>query len=121
MQKLFYLLGAIAILASTAYLFSHRAPVDGISEEVLMNFNSFKVQYGKHYDAVEEVYRLTVFNENYLMIQHFNTHESKKEGFEMGVNQFADLKNEEFRAIYLGYKSNGKRTGLPQPEEVLSQ
>jgi KDEL-tailed cysteine endopeptidase len=55
------------------------------------------VQYGRVYkDAAEKAYRFEVFNDNARFIESFNTENHK---FRLGINQFADLTNEEFKAI----------------------
>jgi hypothetical protein len=42
MQKLILLLGTIALLASTMLLFNRR-PVEGVADEILTNFNAWKL------------------------------------------------------------------------------
>jgi hypothetical protein len=49
--------------------------------------------------VAEEVYRLSVFLENYLMMKEHNSNPAKT--FTMGINHFMDLTKDEFKAMYL--------------------
>lgn len=53
--------------------------------------------------ATEKEMRFNIFKENVERIEAFNGGEER--GYKLGVNQFADLTNEEFRASRNGYKS----------------
>ncbi|CAH9124548.1 unnamed protein product [Cuscuta epithymum] len=63
-------------------------------------------EHGRVYETQEEKeLRFGVFKENLEFIQAFN--EVKNRTFKLGVNRFADLTNEEFRALRTnGYKSS---------------
>ena len=66
---------------------------------VTLAFEEFKHDHGKVYQTKEEeVNRRAVFAENYRRIVEFN---SEKHNFELGINQFADLTQEEFRRLHL--------------------
>jgi KDEL-tailed cysteine endopeptidase len=57
---------------------------------------AWMAQYGRVYkDAAEKEHRFEVFNDNVRFIESFNTENRK---FSLGINQFADLTNDEFRA-----------------------
>ncbi|XP_047094510.1 senescence-specific cysteine protease SAG39-like [Lolium rigidum] len=57
---------------------------------------AWMAQYGRVYkDAAEKAHRFDVFNDNVRFIESFNTQNRK---FSLGINQFADLTNDEFRA-----------------------
>lgn len=59
------------------------------------------VRHGKIYtDANEKDNRFNIFNENVKRIEAFNAKGDK--GYKLGVNQFADLTNDEFRMIHTG-------------------
>ncbi len=47
----------------------------------------------------EGLYRLSVFTQNYLIIEAHNA--NPENTYTMGINQFSDLTPEEFREIYL--------------------
>ena len=66
-------------------------------------------QYGRVYkDTVEKARRLEVFKANVGFIESFNAGNRK---FYLGVNQFADITNEEFKATKAnkGYKPSLER------------
>nr|QTT61006.1 senescence-specific cysteine protease [Lilium hybrid cultivar] len=64
-------------------------------------------QYGRVYkDATEKQHRFEVFKANVKLIEAFNAAGDHK--YKLGTNKFADLTNDEFKAIYNGYK--GKTT-----------
>ncbi|XP_006663940.1 senescence-specific cysteine protease SAG39-like [Oryza brachyantha] len=68
-------------------------------------------QYGREYkDAAEKARRLEVFRANVAFIETFNA--GGKSTYWLGVNQFADLTGEEFRATMTnkkGFSANGVR------------
>ncbi|CAM0952218.1 unnamed protein product [Alopecurus aequalis] len=66
-------------------------------------------QYGRVYkDTTEKAQRFEVFKANVAFIESFNASNNK---FRLGVNQFADIINEEFRTTKTnkGYKANHMR------------
>lgn len=72
------------------------------SNEIIVQFREFKAKYNKKYASQEEeTARFLIFSENLANINQINAEESN---FSVGVNQFADLSRQEYRALYLGYK-----------------
>ncbi len=68
-------------------------------DEVALAFAGFVRDFDKSYASDKELqYRKAVFAANYARINAFN---SEKHNFKLGVNQFADLTQDEFRAQYL--------------------
>ncbi|XP_057947928.1 senescence-specific cysteine protease SAG39 [Malania oleifera] len=66
--------------------------------------------HGRIYkDAEEEERRFGVFKQNVELIEAFNKEE--KRGYKLGVNEFADQSNEEFRATHNGYRRAGVPSG----------
>lgn len=65
-------------------------------------FEEWKVKQGKKYGTdLEDRYRFAVFAENYANIELRN---SQRDHITLGINKFADLTNDEFRANHLeGY------------------
>jgi len=64
--------------------------------EITNEFASFVKTFGREYRTVEEtVTRYKIFAENYKKIQEINEVETD---FKLGVNQFADLTDEEFKS-----------------------
>lgn len=61
------------------------------------------VQYGRTYkDNAEKERRFKIFKENVELIDSHNKAENKP--YKLGINEFADLTNEEFRDSRNGYK-----------------
>jgi cathepsin L len=72
-------------------------------------FEAFKAKHEKLYGSqAEESTRYNIFKANVDYIDDFNNNGSNKT-FQVAINKFADLTNEEFRAIYLGVKMPEKR------------
>lgn len=63
------------------------------------SFNDWAAEYGKSYEPTERDYRISVYNENLAKI---DAHNAKNLSWTMGVNQFADLTEEEFKARVTG-------------------
>ncbi|GLT29570.1 hypothetical protein SLA2020_044280 [Shorea laevis] len=60
-------------------------------------------QYGRIYpDSEEKELRLKIFKENLEFIEKFNSEGNRT--FKLSLNKFSDLTNEEFKALYTGYK-----------------
>ena len=63
-------------------------------------FLNFKKEYGKLYSSTEEHnYRFAVFNEN---LEKIAKHNAQNLPWTLGVNQFADISEEEFRYKFCG-------------------
>merc|ERR1712242_515491 len=73
------------------------------SATVNQDWQSFKAKFGKNYaNAAEESRRFAIFKENAAFIARHNAdHKIGKESYTVGVNQFADLTNAEFRVSHL--------------------
>merc|ERR1712242_397707 len=73
------------------------------SATVNQDWQSFKAKFGKNYaNAAEESRRFAIFKENTAFIARHNAdHKIGKESYTVGVNQFADLTNAEFRVSHL--------------------
>lgn len=77
-------------------------------------FYSFQKQYGKYYSAPEEQrYRRAVFSNNLAKIA---AHNAKNLPWTLGVNQFADIAEDEFAFKFCGCAKDPKsRTGRVTP------
>ncbi|KAL3519950.1 hypothetical protein ACH5RR_018099 [Cinchona calisaya] len=65
--------------------------------------------YGRQYKDIEEKEkRYNIFKANVEYIDLVNSAGNKP--YRLGVNEFADLTNEEFKAAYIGYRTLSKRT-----------
>ncbi|XP_012890376.1 PREDICTED: cathepsin L1-like [Dipodomys ordii] len=98
-------------MASTAPTFDHS--LDAQWEE-------WKMEYNKTYSSSEEGQRRAIWEKTVRMIELHNEEYSQgKHSFTMGLNQFADLTKEEFRARSNGLLNpNTVRQGKPQESPV---
>ena len=63
-------------------------------------WNNWKTKFGKSYEHFEEEQtRIAVFHENVKFIQNFMRNPDRT--FSLAINHFADLSQEEFKALYL--------------------
>jgi cathepsin L len=70
-------------------------------------YNSWLAKHGKSYnDLGEHERRFKIFKDNLRFIDEHNT---QKRTYKVGLNRFADLTNEEYRAVYLGTRTDPKR------------
>jgi hypothetical protein len=88
----------------------HSAPTRELSnDEFQYLFSGFKSTHNKTYaDAGMEAKRFEVFKDNVNMINHHNKYLANELGYTMGINQFADLTNAEFKRNYLGLNALAK-------------
>ncbi|MBA0836645.1 hypothetical protein Goarm_008840 [Gossypium armourianum] len=72
-------------------------------------FEQWVSSYSRLYqDAAEKEKRFQIFKENMEYIESHNTDTNKK--YKLGVNEFTDLTNEEFKAMRNGYKMRSSNT-----------
>jgi len=77
--------------------------VSALPESVYQEeFTKWMIQYEKTYTGEELFKRYAIWKDTYDVIRFHNAGNSS---FEMGLNKFSDLTSGEFKAIYLGYKS----------------
>ncbi|KAG7153879.1 Digestive cysteine proteinase 3-like 4 [Homarus americanus] len=93
------------------------------------SWEHFKAQHGRKYvDAEEELFRQRVFQKNEQFIEDFNKKFERGEvTFNVAMNQFGDMTNEEFNAVMKGYKMGSRdepkavftaKEGLPMAADV---
>ncbi|KAF8406281.1 hypothetical protein HHK36_008366 [Tetracentron sinense] len=76
-------------------------------DEVMGVYESWLAKHGKAYNALgEKDRRFEIFKDNFRFIDE---HNAENRTYKLGLNRFADLTNEEYRAIYLGTKPDAKR------------
>ncbi|XP_010928804.1 cysteine protease XCP1 [Elaeis guineensis] len=76
-------------------------------------FESWMSKHSKVYKSFEEkLRRFEVFKDN---LKHIDETNKKKSSYWLGLNEFADLSHEEFKATYLGL-----RTALPERRDASS-
>jgi len=66
-----------------------------------MSWEEYKQEFGLAFNGEEETARQAAFNDNIALIEAEN---AKGHSYTLGVNQFAHLTNEEFKAQYTGVK-----------------
>ena len=93
MNKSYLLTVLLAAIAAMALYNQNAGPAP-------YSFDQFKVEYQKSYSKVgEEAYRKTIFLRNLVKIAEHNANPSNT--YTQGVNQFTDLTDAEFQALYL--------------------
>lgn len=112
----------IALIAVAAIgLFNLKSSME--PQQNLM-FEIWKEKMNKQYDATEHQYRFQIWLNNWQYVQSHNTKFiAGTETYELEMNQFADLTNEEFSAKYLGLdkeiKATNKCNGKQAPTDNL--
>ncbi|OIT34043.1 PREDICTED: cysteine proteinase RD21A-like [Nicotiana attenuata] len=77
-------------------------------EEVKGIYEIWLAEHGKAYNGLREKgKRFEIFKDNVRFIKEHNN--SKNRTYELGLNRFADLTNEEYRAMFLGTRSDARR------------
>ena len=62
------------------------------SEVMEVEWQAFKVQYGKSYNSIEDNYRRKIFMENKRLIAEHNARKYEgKHNFTLGINRFSDM------------------------------
>ena len=86
----------LAVLTAATVLFTQVEKTETISE-----FEAWKAQYGVKYEsAFESAYREKIFLQNKAKVALHNADKFKT--YELGINQFSALSQEEFQQQYLG-------------------
>ncbi|MBA0747233.1 hypothetical protein Gogos_004161 [Gossypium gossypioides] len=77
-------------------------------DEVMAMYEDWLVKHGKVYNGLgEKEKRFEIFKDNLRFIDEHNSEETHS--FKLGLNQFADLTNEEYRFTFLGVKKPNKK------------
>ncbi|TKY55678.1 Cysteine proteinase RD21a [Spatholobus suberectus] len=75
--------------------------------EVMAMYEEWLVKHQKVYNGLgEKNKRFQVFKDNLGFIQE---HNAQNHTYKLGLNKFADMTNEEYRAMYFGTKSDNER------------
>ncbi|KAL2454831.1 Cysteine proteinase RD21a [Abeliophyllum distichum] len=76
--------------------------------EVKLMYEAWIVKHSKSYNALgEKEKRFEIFRDNLRYIDEHNA--KSNQTYKLGLNQFADLTNKEYRNMYLGRKHDAKR------------
>lgn len=93
-------IGVILAVAAIELLNSQKTH-EQIPAEIHEMYTQWKAQHGKKTATPSEhQYRLQVFFDNYRYVNEVNGRQSS---FKLGLNQFADMSNDEIRAKYTGF------------------
>jgi cathepsin L len=93
-------LGCLAVATAVPVFTFNSNFLESANAELANEFAAFKATYNKVYQSAEhEAERFAVFIDNFNFIR---THQG--DGYTVGINEFADMTHEEFKAKYLGYK-----------------
>ncbi|KAI2810095.1 MCM DNA helicase complex subunit [Blomia tropicalis] len=97
-MKFFVALFALIAVVQAKSLFSE--------EELNTEFFKFKNEYGRFYSSVqEEQYRRSIFASNLeFIVRHNREAFAGQHTFTVGINNFTDITNEEFRRTMNGYR-----------------
>nr|DAD41349.1 TPA_asm: hypothetical protein HUJ06_015672 [Nelumbo nucifera] len=89
-------------------------------QEVRGLYESWLVTHGKAYNALgEKERRFEIFKDN---LRFIDEHNSGNRTYKVGLNRFADLTNDEYRAMYLGTKLNpNRRASRPKSNRYAFQ
>ncbi|KAF8015599.1 hypothetical protein BT93_H1193 [Corymbia citriodora subsp. variegata] len=104
---------AFAALSDPASIIDYTAKEQTASSrrtdgEVMEMYELWLTRHGKAYNGLgEKEMRLEVFKDNLRFIDEHNN--SQNRTYKLGLNKFADLTNDEYRAMYLGTRSEAKR------------
>ncbi|GMI77663.1 senescence-associated gene 12 [Hibiscus trionum] len=107
------LLFVLGILASQAS--ARSVPEASMSDK----FEQWMASYGRAYqDSSEKDKRFRIFKENVEYIESHNADTTKK--YKLGVNEFTDLTNVEFKSMRNGYKMRGSTSTVVASSETSS-
>ncbi|PKA49900.1 Oryzain alpha chain [Apostasia shenzhenica] len=83
-------------------------------EEVRQLYDGWLAKHGKSFNALDDKERrFQVFKDNLQFIDEHNAAaDAGERSFRLGLNRFADLSNQEFRAKFLGLRSPARRIRL---------
>ena len=74
---------------------------------VVSKYEQWMANYGRSYmDAAEKEKRFKIFMENLEYIENFNNAAGNKSTYQLGLNQFSDLTNDEFLTSHTGLISS---------------
>ncbi|KAH7653591.1 Fruit bromelain protein [Dioscorea alata] len=103
------------ILTLSSSMVASSRVLKGTERSMAERYEQWMVEYGRTHKTTEEkLHRFEIFMSNVQFIESFNA--AGNHTFELGINQFADLTNQEFRAMHTGFKpfsSNNKASKTP--------
>ncbi|KAL6544847.1 hypothetical protein OROMI_023709 [Orobanche minor] len=105
----------VAVWASDQATTSARTSPMNNNALMVEKHEQWMFEFGRDYndDADEKAKRLEIFSDNVEYIESFNDATAGAKSYKLGLNKFADLTNEEFRASRNGYKLPEFRQNYP--------
>lgn len=97
MDKSSFILLALTLIATIGVFNLAPSAETSLPEELYqfkIEFDNFKFQFNKKYEAVEEAFRFKIFKENLNKINKHNSDSAQT--YLMGINQFTDMTQDEF-------------------------
>ena len=99
MQKISLFIGVVTILALTTILM-FEGQISTEDNDYVVEFTKFNSKFNKDYNSLKDkALRFSVFKDNLDLVRNHNKKDSTS--YTLGINQFADLTFEEFKAFYL--------------------
>jgi hypothetical protein len=99
------------------YNLKHGQVPERTEAETSRLYEMWLVKHGKAYNALgEKERRFEIFKDNLKFVDQHNS--VGNPSYKLGLNKFADLSNEEYRAAYLGTRMDGKRRLLGGPKSA---
>lgn len=107
---------ALAILAATvAFKNLNIKDEERLNKDIATAFSKWSLSQGRLYGSPKELsFRLKVFAESYKIVTE---HNKKGASWQMGLNQFADMTDEEFAAKYLQAPATQESLTKSEPAE----
>ncbi|XP_022898480.1 low-temperature-induced cysteine proteinase-like [Olea europaea var. sylvestris] len=100
---LFFSLSSALDMSIVKYNENHKM---GSQDDIMALYESWLVKHGKVYNALgEKEKRFAIFKDNLRFIEE---HNSVDRSYKLGLNQFADLTNEEYRSMFVGGRMERK-------------
>ncbi|XP_034910305.1 cysteine proteinase COT44 [Populus alba] len=97
----------MSILTSSDNQLNHGRSSWRSDDEVMSMYKWWLAKHGKAYNRLgEEAERFEIFKNN---LRFIDEHNSQNHTYRVGLTKFADLTNEEYRAMFLGTRSDAKR------------
>ncbi|KAJ4916857.1 Cysteine proteinases superfamily protein [Raphanus sativus] len=96
-----YVLVVLTVLSMDVWISQATSRVDLQELSIANYFQQWMIKFSRVYsNEAEKQMRLEVFKKNLEYIEHFNS--MPNQSYKLGVNEFADLTEEEFTATHTG-------------------
>jgi len=105
---------ALLLLSLIVCLSPPVSALDVLTHEQLQDlWTNYKLKYNKHYDEIQDAYRLQIWRDNVNnILLHNLQNDLGQHSFRLGVNKFTDWTLGEYQKILLGFRANRRNTAL---------